>query len=439
MHLKTAYAAVPAIGTRPNPSNPSLDPGTEDDTQINLLHMELFHHFQTELKDTLSFPQVWPLLLRQAFHVRRLQLHSTQSCGTAAINNDSQEPYIMCTILSLAATHLSILRPGTHRYSRAALRLLAKSAQLFRENLSRPITPENCDALMGTSILMHYLSWCNLSFLEDQRSGLRGLDLSQDQLFLLSPGVQHIFFEALPLFLSARSVFVSVALYRPRVRMEDAVRQRGRNPDELVSLFMRLWDDPHYRSEEADDEAADSSGIPEKSTYHCQEMVALYSSHPEVADMLRAREVIMGIDPSATPSLDPNTDATTTPRSASPSSQRPPFPRTPREAYERAARSLAVILCFPPPPLHGDATAAAPMQPDFERFFFSFPILLSGPFLGLARAGDARALVVLFHFYRAARVLLTSRESWWARERSHVLEGLILQELKGRGLGVCLR
>lgn len=352
----------------------------------------------------------------------------------------------MCTILSLAATHLSILRPGTTRYSRAALGLLTKSAQLFRQQLSRPMTPENCDALMGTSILMQYLSWCNLSFLDDQRSSPCGLDLSQDQLFVLSSGVQHIFFEALPFFLRSRSVFISVAVYRPIVRMEDVVRQNGRSPEELVSRFMHLWDDPRYQNKDTlDDGATDSPGIPEESAYCCQEMVALSGSHPELADMLRAREVLRGTVASATTSHHPSPDASTS-HSATSASYTPLFPRTPREAFERASRSLAIILSVSQLSAAGRAAAK---QHDLERYFFSFPIVLGylfsfptvlgGPLFSISRAADTRALVVLFHFYHSGRVLLTSPGSWWARERSQVLEKLILQELKSRGLGVCLR
>jgi hypothetical protein len=308
------------------------------------------------------------------------------------------------------------------------------------------MTPENCDALMGTSILMQYLSWCNLGFLEDQHSSVSGLDLSQDQLFVLSSGVQHIFFEALPFFLRSRSVFMSVAVYRPIVSIEDVVRQHGKSPEELVSLFMRLWDDPRYQDKDTPNGgAANSSGVTEESAYCCQETVALSGSHPEAADMLRAREVLRGIVSSATTSHHLSTAASASHSAASASYTRV-FPRTPREAFERATRSLAIILSVSQLSAAGRAAA---MQHDLERYYFSFPIVLGylfsfptvlgGPLFSLSRAGDTRALVVLFHFYHSGRILLTSPGSWWARQRSQVLEKLILKELKSRGLGVCSR
>lgn len=127
----------------------------------------------------------------------------------------------MCTMLCLSATYLSILRLGNPSQARAALHLLAKSAQLFREMLSGLITLQNCDALMETSLLMQYILWCDLSVLE-QRLRLRALDISNDQLFLLGSGVQHIFPKSLPLFVRTRSVFLLVAVERPRVRIEEA-------------------------------------------------------------------------------------------------------------------------------------------------------------------------------------------------------------------------
>ncbi|KAL1861500.1 hypothetical protein VTK73DRAFT_7065 [Phialemonium thermophilum] len=128
--------------------------------------MELFHHFQTELKNTLAFAQVWPTLLQRSFH----------------------EPHIMCTMLCLAANHLSLLRPDNPRYSHAALQLLSQSARLFRVTLAQPVTVENCEALTGTAILMQYLVWCNVGFLEDlEPTGSdAGLDMSRDQLWRMS-------------------------------------------------------------------------------------------------------------------------------------------------------------------------------------------------------------------------------------------------------------
>lgn len=296
----------------------------------------------------------------------------------------------MCTILSLAATHLSFLRPATPRYSNAALQLLTKSARLFRHNLTGSITPQNCDALVGTSILLQYLAWSNLDFLEvdsNDETDSRALDMSHDRLFLLSPGVQTLFVEAMPVLLSENSAFVAALVHRPRLRIEEAVQRRGGGAEALVAGFMRLWDDSRYIGG-----------------------VGMVLPAPDDATSIEHHV------------------ATPTPHRI----RRPPT--APREAFEHVVRGVALVLCVA---RLGDGSMLL-QRDDVERYFFSFPVLASGPFLNLARGGDGRALVVLYHFYRAARVLLTSDESWWARERSRVLEGLILRELGRRGLGVCL-
>lgn len=39
------------------------------DPQISLLHLELFHHWDKETRSTLTFPQIWPVVMQRAFNV----------------------------------------------------------------------------------------------------------------------------------------------------------------------------------------------------------------------------------------------------------------------------------------------------------------------------------------------------------------------------------
>ena len=52
----------------PKPSSGPYAVGAGDG-QINLMHLELFHHFEKEVVGSLSFPQIWPGLIRRSFHV----------------------------------------------------------------------------------------------------------------------------------------------------------------------------------------------------------------------------------------------------------------------------------------------------------------------------------------------------------------------------------
>ncbi len=358
----------------------------------------------------------------------------------------------MCTLLCLAATHLSFLRPSASQYSRTALQLLTQSVRLFRESLSDPITPQNCDALIGTSVLMQFLAWSNLDFLspeghnhnnnsssdtnhhnhghaqDDPRpsaSASRGLDMSRDQLFLLSPGVRTLFFAAMPVMLNegSGSAFLSVVVHRPRLRIEEAVRRmetmRGAgatgagagadgDPEEdrleqLVARFNSLWDDPRYAGHDGD-----GGGLVPREGLESEAAGQHHHHHGSTCNLTWSLTAA-------------------------------------KESFGYVARSVALVtlLCSAVAAAGCDDASAllqeGNLQEDLVRYFFTFPVFASGPFLDMARSGDARALVVLLHFYRAARVLLTADACWWARERSRVLEGLILQELEGRGLGGCVR
>ncbi len=41
-----------------------------DNTDVNLLHLELFDHFQRDTVGTLAFPEIWQRILPWSFQVR---------------------------------------------------------------------------------------------------------------------------------------------------------------------------------------------------------------------------------------------------------------------------------------------------------------------------------------------------------------------------------
>ncbi len=47
---------------------------------INLLHMELLHHFEQHTMHTLNFQEVWPRMLQLAFQVRPSHCPFSSSC-----------------------------------------------------------------------------------------------------------------------------------------------------------------------------------------------------------------------------------------------------------------------------------------------------------------------------------------------------------------------
>ncbi|KAI0554061.1 hypothetical protein F4679DRAFT_395226 [Xylaria curta] len=338
---------------------------------INLLHLELFSHFQRDLVNTLAFSEIWEQVLPWSF----------------------QEPYIMCTILCLAATHLSTLRPQDPRYSNAATQLLGKSVSLFNEKLSGPITVRNSEPLVSVCILMHYISWSRIEFVEKHEkhpcrkgSNLLTLYLSNDPLLQLSFGVQAILCEAYSILGGSDSVFLTTGLYSPIYAIEEAISQQGEDPWRFVYHFMGISDEslpPRQRA---------APGF-------------LYANRR-------------------------NTETA----SASPRC-------TPKNQDEAIAKRLSLLFCLVSMSASASPSASQTLvhlQLDIERCFFSFPVHYSEAFRELALQGDPRALIMLCHFYRAARILLTGPRTWWARQRSRVIESLILQDLTAKGLDTCI-
>ncbi|KAI0099596.1 hypothetical protein GGR51DRAFT_535131 [Nemania sp. FL0031] len=376
IHLQNRGNELSTYVSRPQLTSPLA----ADNSTINLLHLELFSHFQRDLVDSLAFPEIWELVLPWSF----------------------QEPYVMCAILCLAATHLSTLRPDAPRYSDTAVQLLSKSASLFSEKVSCAVTAHDGEALIAVSILMHYISWSNTEFIEKHQrllyqngNSTLATFLSNDPLLQLSFGVRGILYEAFHILSGSDSVFLATGLYTPRYAIKEAILQQGEDPWRFVNYFMDIYNHCRCQPLVHDDQDMRAFTCPYANRYNDE--AALVTEQP---------------------SIDPQ-----------------------RAAFEGIAKRLSLLFCLV---AMSNSTSQSVtqvlirLQPDTERLFFSFPIHYSGAFRESALRGDSEALILLCHFYRAARILLTSRGTWWAQQRSRIIESLILQELTTRGLGACV-
>lgn len=316
----------------------------------------------------------------------------------------------MYPILCLAATHLSTLRPQAPRYSNAAVQLLGKSTSLFSEKLSRPMTARNSEALMAVSILLHYILWSHIELVEkqEQLSHHKSRDtlaarLSRDPLLQLSFGVRGLLYESFRHLSGSDSVFLETGLYSPRYAIEEAIIQQGDDPWRFVNHFMEILDNPRYQPLIAHDHRDDTPSRTRRP------LTCPYAN--------RRNDEIASVTPHGT--RDPE-----------------------RLDFEDIAERLSLLFCLVSrSSFIYDQSASQTLtrlQPNVERLFFSFPIHFSKTFREPALRGDARALILLCHFYRAARVLLTSPGTWWARQRSRVIESWILQDLTSKGLESCV-
>ncbi|KAK2012963.1 hypothetical protein LZ32DRAFT_531054 [Colletotrichum eremochloae] len=217
--LRRNEACVPSpkpSSSEPRDSLPSQGP-LDSSGPVNLLHMELFHHFQHVTIPTLCFADIWPSAIPLAF----------------------KEEHLMTAMLAVSARHLSILRPQETAYAEAAMALLSRSCSIFSTVLDRA---DKYDPLFFTAQLIHYLTWCNLEFLQVERvPDSPVLDLSRDQLFLLSSGVRV--FLASTRAQGADSVFSGSSQSSQCDALGLLVTEQGMDRGSIVDGFMTRYDE----------------------------------------------------------------------------------------------------------------------------------------------------------------------------------------------------
>lgn len=351
----------------------------------------------------------------------------------------------MSAILCVSSMHLASLCPQSTKYSNASIRFMERTIQLFRRGLAaRPLTKDNCESLMGTALLINYISWFDLGFLESAESTGHAtrLNLAKDQLFFLSPSIVNIWFQAMPIFIDEGSVFTQMIFQNPRGNIEQFLGRRGEDPARFVEPFMKTWDaSRHQIWGRMSNESTISGSIPyaPRLLFGLEAELSCHGSPsraPKSASeennkrqqLRHLRDAVTRVTSECATIRSLETSATL-------------LLQSPRLSFERIIRRISPLLCCASLKSNPHALALAditPLEADIEHLFYGFPILCCGPLAKMIAEGDSRALVFLFHFYHAARILLCSNRCWWASNRSHVMEQLIFEELKSREVDVCL-
>jgi hypothetical protein len=92
--------------------------------------------------------------------------------------------------------------------------------------------------------------------------------------------------------------------------------------------------------------------------------------------------------------------------------------------YESVINHICLILSFLPEAGTDDTTL---VLPELTRYIASFPLISGRYFAEMVHRRDPHSLLLLYHFYRAVRILLPADQCWWAQKRAAVSE-IILKE-----------
>ncbi|KAI0102973.1 hypothetical protein GGR51DRAFT_258789 [Nemania sp. FL0031] len=143
-HIRSNYVT-------PIPRTPTWAPSPScriKDTAVNLLHMKLFHHFQTSTRQTLLCGQeAWSYVLQLSFEF----------------------DYLINAVLCIAARHLAVLHPDDQTYGKIAASHLCQASSGLRDVLSKGSNSIHFDAFLATSILLYYDTWTNADYFLPQQ------------------------------------------------------------------------------------------------------------------------------------------------------------------------------------------------------------------------------------------------------------------------------
>ncbi|KAF2093616.1 hypothetical protein NA57DRAFT_61322 [Rhizodiscina lignyota] len=192
---------------------PSSLPWQASSSRVNLLEMQLFHHFITYTADTMIFGSCF-----WTSKVVPLALHSD---------------FLMHAALAIAASHLQYLQPHERKYQQLELHHISVALHGFRNALSGPITAATANGLISGAILLFHNSWSSTDFRNNNADG--GLYFQGDSLFPLAAGLARLVWETR--YLRDPSFFEPIVAYGPAASVMGHVEQTGL-PSQL-ELFLR--------------------------------------------------------------------------------------------------------------------------------------------------------------------------------------------------------
>jgi hypothetical protein len=335
-------------------SSPPL--ASSNSPAVNILHMKLFHHFETCTRHTLCLKSIWK----------------------EALGWSLEHEALMQAILSISAKHLAYLFPDEPVYSIAAASHLTQTLGIFRKDINKSFTASNVDAFMATSMLIYCQLWTESEIVMTGSAGLAAKDLSKDTIFRLAGGLIEVFMSSGPLMYERPSSFLPEIMHSPRKSLKDASKLSEEKLISLQSFFS-------YTRPLSYVQLSVASAFAGNLTTESGELMAKHISDEDLIFLT---------------------------------------------AHKDAVSRLAVLLQFLPEAQGTEFLAMSEqLLPDLARYAFTFPIMIFAYAERAIGRQDPKGLLLLYHFYRAIRILLGGPNYWWAHNRARLMEALLEEQL----------
>jgi Fungal specific transcription factor domain len=335
-----------------------ISPGKDG---LNIEQLKLFHHFQTSTCHTLPMvSQFWEHVIPMAF----------------------EHKYLMHAALCCAARHLDFLYPDGERENlNLSRRHLSHALNLYRAALADPITDENQDPILCTSLFLYFEAWSDPEILP--MDGSISYNISKDQLYTFSKGMKHVCSLAIPPTAGKLPILHDMMRYRPIHAIQTVLSAVGRDCYGYQGFFEELYN----------------------------------QEGPVVSE--RFRELPEPVNAQICNTLQPDIRASDAYASM-----------TVYDAYIDVARRLSVLLSLLSRNGECSVLESHPhLVPDVSRVVYSFTVLFHPILLNMISIDDLRFLTLLYHFYRMINRLLPEKECWWAVRRAQYSERLLEQKL----------
>lgn len=294
----------------------------------------------------------------------------------------------MHAALLLSANHLSYLSPNNSAYRQASFFHLSKILPRYREEVAKPLSLENADSIIATSMLLLYFVWRNVDTFDMNDPAC----LIKDQLFAMTTGVRETFLVAAYILTTGQSIFSESTAYSPKYAIMRTAKQCSKTPSYFERSFCDRW-------QQAPGSAAIAickdrpQDVPQ--FHHAPKKCGVQMNHNDLWYTVTQHQ-----DPLLVGFLDAAV------RLAPLSSISSEVQASPQNtAITETIDKLVLPGNSPPTPA------------SLARYIFSWPIVSSPGVLKLLSRKDERIIFLLYQFYKVITTLLP-KSYWWAHQRA---------------------